>query len=193
MAHAKGLPETRIPAIYRLQMTPTAESSLGMRQLVEALRRRDWREVLFIVGVWFKGLDGLLEILGGSALLTMSPDYVLRVVQFITQDEIVEDPHDYVANALRSAAAQLSVVTEHFVALYLLINGLVKLALVWALLQRVMVAFPLSIAIFSGLGAYQLYRYTLTPAPGLLVLTVLDVAVIAFIYLEYRALREPRR
>jgi uncharacterized membrane protein len=158
-------------------------------RFLAALRRRDWREAFFTLAVWFKGLDGLLEVIGGCVLLSVGPDYVLRVVECLTQDEIVEDPHDYLANALLRAAAHLSVVTEHFVALYLLINGLVKLGLVWALLERVLVAYPLAIAIFGALGAYQLYRYTLTHAPGLLVLSAVDAVVIAFVFLEYRALR----
>jgi uncharacterized membrane protein len=166
------------------------QNESGKRRFIEALRRRDWREVFFILSVCFKGIDGLLELLGGFALFNISPEFVLRIVQFLTQDEIVEDPHDRVANALLRVAARLSPVTEHFMALYLLVHGLVKLGLVWALLRRVVVAYPLSIAVFTGFAAYQLYRYTLTHDPGLLVLTALDVVVITFICLEYRALRQ---
>ncbi|MGH8142169.1 MAG: DUF2127 domain-containing protein [Steroidobacteraceae bacterium] len=97
----------------------------GSSRFVE-WRRRSWRERLFLLGVWLKGIDGGLELLCGLALLTVKPVFVLRTVQFLTQDEIVEDPHDLVANYLLRAAARLSVGTQHFMVLYLLIHGLMN-------------------------------------------------------------------
>lgn len=145
--------------------------------------------MLFLVSVWLKGLDGLLELIGGIALFSVSPAFILNVVRVITQDEIAEDPRDVVANALRDAAGRLSFATEHFMAIYLLVHGVVKLALVWALLARVLFAYPLSIVIFAGFILYQLYRYTFTHGIGLLALSALDIVVIGLIWLEYRALR----
>lgn len=169
-----------------------AEPSIATHSSIERLRRLGARELLFRVSVGFKGLDGLLELIGGATLLTVSPAFILRTVRLLTQDEIAEDPRDLVANALRRIAAHLSFASEHFIALYLLIHGMVKMGLVWALLARVLIAYPLSIAIFAGFIAYQIYRYTFTHSLGLLVLTALDFLVIALIYLEYRALRRGR-
>lgn len=73
-------------------------------------------------------------------------------------------------------------------AIYLLVHGVVKLALVWALLARLLFAYPLSIVIFAGFIIYQLYRYTFTHGIGLLALSALDIVVIGLIWLEYRAL-----
>lgn len=171
---------------------PMADRSFGARQFAAALRRRDWREALFLLSVWLKGLDGVLELLGGAALMTVSPAFILYTVRYLTQDELIEDPRDLVANALLRIASRLSFASDHFIALYLLIHGLVKMSLVWALLRRVLIAYPASIVIFTGFIVYQLYRYTLTPGPGLLALTVLDFVVIALIALEYRALRSGR-
>ena len=157
-----------------------------------AWRRHSWRERLFLLGVWLKALDGALELLGGVALLTVSPAFILQSVQILTQDEIVEDPHDLVANALLRLAAGLSMARQHFMALYLLVHGVVKIALVWALLKRVLMAYPLAILVFATFVAYQLYRYTLTGGLGLLMIAALDAVVIALVYLEYRALRQRR-
>lgn len=151
--------------------------------------RRNPREVLFLVSVWFKGLDGFLELVGGIALFAVTPGLILHVVRFLTQDEITEDPRDLVANALRHSARHLTFATEHFMAVYLLVHGAVKVILVWALLARVLVAYPISMVIFAGFIIYQLYRYTFTHGAGLLFLSGLDVVVIALIFLEYRALR----
>ena len=133
-----------------------------------------------------------MELLGGVALLMVTPAFVLQSVQFLTQDEIVEDPHDLVANTLLRLAERLSLARQHFMALYLLIHGVVKIALVWALLKRVLVAYPVAVLVFAAFIAYQLYRYTLTGGLALLALTALDVVVIALVYMEYRALSQGR-
>ncbi len=152
--------------------------------------RRNVREVLFLLSVWFKGIDGFLELVGGIALLAVTPGLILHVIRSLTQDEITEDPRDLVANALRHFARHLSFATEHFMAVYLLIHGVVKIMLVWALLARALVAYPVSMVIFAGFLVYQLYRYTFTHSAGLLLLSVLDVGVIVLVFLEYRALRQ---
>jgi uncharacterized membrane protein len=131
--------------------------------------------------------------LGGIALFVVTPGLILRVVRVLTQDELTEDPRDLVANALRHAARHLTFATEHFMAIYLLVHGLVKVILVWALLARVLLAYPISMVIFTGFIVYQMYRYTFTHGAGLLILSALDLVVIALILLEYRALRREGR
>lgn len=163
-----------------------------LRCVAEAVLRRGSREVLFLVSVWLKGLDGLLELIGGIALFSVSPAFILHIVRLLTQDEIAEDPRDLIANALRHAAGHLTFATEHFMAMYLLIHGVVKFALVWALLARVLIAYPLSIVIFAGFMIYQLYRYSFTHGIGLLALSAFDIVVIGLVWVEYRALRRRR-
>ena len=165
---------------------------ISLQNFTRILGRRGTREVLFLVSVWLKGLNALSELIGGVALFAVSPPLILHVVRFLTQDEIAEDPRDLVANALRHAAGRLTFATEHFMAIYLLVHGAVKLVLVWALLARVLIAYPASIAIFAGFIVYQLYRYTFTHGAGLLALSAFDFVVIALIFLEYRALRQHR-
>ena|SRR6185437_3957112 len=164
-----------------------------MERISIRLRRRGWRETLFVISVWIKGVDGLLEIFGGAALLSASPGFIVRVVQVLTQDEIAEDPRDLVANYLRRVAARVSFSSEHFMSIYLFIHGALKIVLVWALLRRVLPAYPVSIVVFAGFIGYQLYRYTWKPGVGLLVFSAVDAVVIGLVYLEYRALQTKHR
>ena len=150
--------------------------------------QRNWREKFFLVSVWFKGLDGFLEVVAGVALLSVSPAFLLAFVQEITYQHISDDPHDRIAHALLSAATKMFSSSNHFIAVYMLTHGVVKLALVWGLLRRVLFTYPLSIAVFVGFIAYQVYRFTFAPSAGLIALTLLDIVVIVLIYLEYRAL-----
>lgn len=156
---------------------------------MDSATRSYLRELFFRVGVWLKGLDAILEIIGGVALLLVSPAFILRVVAFLTQDELAEDPRDLVANYVLHVARHLSVGTVHFAAFYLLAHGVVKVALVVALLKRVLSAYPISVIVFGAFIAYQMYRFTLTHSAGLIALSIFDLLVIGLIWLEYQALR----
>ena len=152
-------------------------------------RKAALREFLFRTSVLLKGLDALLEIVGGIALWLISPSFIVRVTAILTQDEIAEDPRDFVANCLRHSAANLSVSGKHFMAIYLLSHGVVKMFAVVALLKNKLWGYPLSIVIFGGFIVYQIYRFTLTGGIGLIALTVFDLVVICLIWLEYRAVK----
>lgn len=150
------------------------------------------RELLFRTSVLLKGLDALFEIVGGIALWAIKPSLIVRLTAVLTQDEIAEDPHDLIAHYFRHAAARLSVSSEHFLAIYLLAHGVVKMFAVVALLKNKIWGYPLSLVVFGGFVVYQIYRFTFTGGVGLLVLTVFDLIVMWLIWLEYRAVKKQR-
>lgn len=147
------------------------------------------RELFFRIGVVLKGLDGLAELAGGIALWFVSPTFIAHLVWWLTAGEISEDPHDIVANFLRREASRFSLSGEHFIAVYLLIHGVIKIGVVSALLKDELWAYPAAIFVFSGFIAYQVYRFTLTGSLGLIALSVFDLIVIVLVWLEYRALK----
>lgn len=156
------------------------------------LARRDrayLRELLFRIAVVLKGLDGALEIAGGIALWIVSPGLITRMVWFLTQGEIMEDPHDLVANFLRHAVRRFSVGSEHFLALYLLGHGVVKIFIVVALLRNKLWAYPLGMVVFGAYVVYQVYLFTLSGSMGMIVLSILDLILIGLVWLEYRAVK----
>ncbi len=159
-----------------------------MRQIPPYLR-----ELLFGVSVWLKGFDAALEIVGGIALWAVRPAWIVRTMGLLTQDEIAEDPHDLVANLLRHAASHFSLTSEHFMAIYLLGHGIVKILVVLALLRNKLWAYPVAIIVFGGFVVYQIYRFALTGSVGLIALSVIDLFVIWFIWLEYRAVKSSTR
>ena len=119
----------------------------------------------------------------------MSSLQLHSVIRVLTEHELSEDPHDLVATYLRNSAQHLTAETQAFAATYLLWHGLVKVALVTALLLKRRRAYPTAILAFLLFLVYQLYRYSHTRAPELLVLSVLDTFVIGLTWLEYRRLR----
>jgi uncharacterized membrane protein len=144
--------------------------------------------LFFTLGVWAKGIDGVLEIIGGVLLFFFGPAQIKSLVRSLTQHELSEDPHDLIANYLLNSVRQLTTGAELFAAVYLLWHGAVKVGLVTALLLRERWAYPVAIIAFALFLAYQLYRWSHTHSVELLVLSVLDIFVIVITWLEYRRL-----
>ena len=157
-------------------------SSLGLRD--EATLR-----TLFRVSLFFKGALSILEILGGLIALFVTRSQVLRVVVAITQEELTEDPHDFIANRVVAAAHAMSLGAQHFAAFYLLSHGIVKTFLVVGLLREKLRYYPVAIAVFVAFIGYQLFRLHLTDSAWLLMLTLIDLIVVWLTWHEYRYLR----
>jgi uncharacterized membrane protein len=104
----------------------------------------------FRVSLVLKGLDGVLELVGGILLLLVTPRQIGDLARFLTQHELAQDPHDFVANSLLHLTSNLSVSASLFGAIYLLLHGLVKIVLVWAVLKNKLWAYPWMIASCSS-------------------------------------------
>jgi uncharacterized membrane protein len=149
-------------------------------------RPRDLLDQTFEVGIILKGVDGALEVIGGLLLLVVSPATIDRVVTSLTQHELSEDPHDFLATHLLKTAHGLTVSAVLFGALYLLAHGLVKVILVGALLKNQLWAYPWTIVFLGVFILYQVYRLSLKPSVGLAALTVFDAVIAWLTYREYR-------
>ena len=148
----------------------------------------------FAVGITLKGLDGILEVVGSVLLLVVSPATIDQLSRTLTQHELSEDPHDFLATHLLHGAGSLTGSSLRFGAAYLLLHGAVKIVLVASLLRDKIWAYPWTIAFLIVFIAYQIYRMTFAFSIGLLGLTVFDVVVVWLTYREYgkqRAARTP--
>jgi uncharacterized membrane protein len=143
----------------------------------------------FEISIIAKGLDGLLELVGGLLLLAVGPSTINRLIVDITQHELSEDPHDLIAARLLHFGAGLTGSAVGFAAVYLLVHGVVKVVLVVALLRNKLWAYPwliVTLVIFIG---YQLYRIALTPTAWLIFLTIFDAFVVWLTWREWRKQR----
>lgn len=144
---------------------------------------------IFTFGILLKGAHAVLECLGGIALAVVSTQSIADFVNVITQDELIEDPNDFVATHLLAVAHGLSVQTKDFYAFYLLSHGVIKVLLVAGLLRNKYWSYPASLVVLGLFVIYQLYRFTYTQGIGLIVLTVFDVIVMILIWHEYTLVR----
>ncbi len=102
---------------------------------------------------------------------------------------MAEDPRDLVANYLLHAPQQLSVSAQHFTAVYLFSHGAIKLWLIVGLLRGRLWYYPTAMVVFWLFIVYQLYRFSFTHSIFLLLITALDIVVIALTWHEYSYLR----
>jgi uncharacterized membrane protein len=140
-----------------------------------------------------KGLDGVLEVVGGVLLLVITPTTIDRVTRWLTQHELSEDPHDFIATHILHAAGKLTTGSLRFGAVYLLLHGLVKIVLVTALLQNRLWAYPWAIVFLLAFIGYQVYRLTFGLSVGLIGLTIFDAIVVWLTWREYLKQRKLAR
>jgi len=144
---------------------------------------------IFEISLLLKGAHALIECIGGLALALVGTSTITSLVNAFTQEELLEDPNDFVATRLLSLAQNFSVSTQRFYAFYLLSHGVIKAFLVVGLLRNKLWAYPVSLVVLGLFIVYQLYRFAYTHGFGLIVLTVFDVFVIGLIWHEYRLVR----
>lgn len=140
----------------------------------------------FRISLALKGADGVLELLGGILLLLVAPSQISSVLRLLTLHELGEDPTDFLATSLVRLADSLTVSASLFAAVYLLLHGLVKVVLVWAVLRNKMWAYPWMIAFLLVFVAYQMYQISLAFSIWLVALTAFDLFIAWLTWHEYR-------
>jgi uncharacterized membrane protein len=127
---------------------------------------------IFDTSLILKGLDGVLELVGGVLLLLVSPKQLTSIITLLTQHELSQDPKDFIATHLLTYTHTLTASVTLFAAAYLLVHGIVKIVLVVALLKEQLWAYPWMIGFLMIFILYQIYRLILHVSVGLIALTV---------------------
>lgn len=140
----------------------------------------------FRISLYLKGLDGLLETLGGILLLLINPDEINRFARWITQGELSQDPHDFIAHHILKTAHDLTGASLVFGAIYLLSHGLVKIVLVFEVLRDHLWAYIGLIGVTALFVVYQSYRLVVKFSVSMLLLTIFDLIIIYLTQNEYR-------
>jgi uncharacterized membrane protein len=146
----------------------------------------------FELGLLFKAFFALLEVAGGFVAFFISERFLLGLILRLTQQQLARHPDNVIANFLIHSAENFSLSTRHFLGIYLLTHGVVKLALIIALWRQKTWSYPAAMIVFALFILYQLYRFSFTHSPWLLILTLLDLSVLWLTWHEYAYLRRLR-
>lgn len=140
---------------------------------------------IFEYSIILKGIDGLLELLAAVFLIFIKPEQIQGFVGFVTHKEILENPHDFLANFLIHSAADIHAATVSYAIIYLLIHAAIKLIAVVGILRKQLWAYPFSLITLGALVIYQVYSMVDSFSIGMLLLTVFDVYILWMIWREY--------
>jgi len=147
----------------------------------------------FQIGIGLKAADAALECIAAAALFAIPASWFTATVVGLTQHELQEDHRDFVATHLLNWAESLTPATTWYYALYLFLHGIVKLALVAALLRGWLWAYPASLLVLAAFVVYQLYRFSLGHSWGLIALSLFDLLVMWLIWREFVEVKRTRR
>ncbi|MEI7885024.1 MAG: DUF2127 domain-containing protein [Clostridia bacterium] len=150
---------------------------------------RNLIHISFDVGLLLKGFNALLEIIGGIALVFLSPSRMNQLTTLVSGKELAEDPTDWLMNYLVNFGHTFSISAQQFTMFYLLSHGTVKMVIILLLWKKKLWAYPLSVVMLIVFIVYQLYHYTSSHSVMLLLLTLLDIAMIVLTVLEYRQMK----
>jgi uncharacterized membrane protein len=153
----------------------------------EAQPKQDVIDKAFHLSLLLKGLNGLLEILGGLLLLVVRPEQINDFAHHLTDAVLARDPDSFWANHFMDWANGIGEGSLLFGAIYLLSHGIVKLFVVIEVWRNRSWAYPLLIVVIGLFVVYQLYYLIFQKVTfGMIFLTVFDLVVIYLTVVEYR-------
>jgi uncharacterized membrane protein len=140
----------------------------------------------FRISLYLKGLDGILEIIGGVLLLLVKPEQINHLARWLTEGELSEDPHDFIARHILKTAHDLTGAGLIFGAIYLLSHGIAKVFLIIQVFRDRLWAYKALIVVIGLFVVYQVYRMIIKFSVSMLLLTIFDLVVIYLTQNEYR-------
>jgi len=144
---------------------------------------------IFEISLFLKGLNGLIEIIGGILIWTINKKEIVYFILNLTENSLSDNPNDFVSNFIVNTIGDFASGSQLLFVVYLLLHGFIKLFLILCLFRNKLWAYPTSIVIFSLFIIYQFYNYYFTHSLELLVWTSLDVIIVILTMHEYRVRR----
>jgi len=156
---------------------------------LQQMRNSKWFDRLYMLTVAVKGFDGLVELIAGLVLM-IAPSELHKLLSFLT-GEARESSHQFMRQLAEYIAHVDTDVTRGgltVVILFLVIHGIVKLSLVYALLRRILWAYPYALGVLVLFLVYQLYVCIVQPSVSMILFALLDAIIVWVVWGEWRKL-----
>lgn len=155
--------------------------------------RKEFLHDIFLIGIFIKGIDGILELIAGIILLITKSNFISNFVQRIFQHELFEDPKDLIANYFVQTSTNISVSLLLFVAIYLIIHGIIKIGIFLGLWYKQAWAYPIAAIVLSLFVIYQSIRLFSNHSIILLFLILVDISIIILLRFEYKRVKHSNK
>jgi len=143
----------------------------------------------FYGGLGIKAVNALFELIGGFIMIALNHEWLNHLIRLIAIPELREDPNDFVMNHLIILGQNLSISSQHSVALYLMLHGTTKIVAIWLLWRKKLWAYIPAVVVFGIFIAYEIYSYMHSQSALTLLIVVIDIAIVVLIILEYKRLK----
>lgn len=151
--------------------------------------KRDYFDILFRLGMWWKIFYGLLNIILGVTLLNFVNNSFTELFYKIMSHELIEDPNDIFLNSVRFIFDKNLVNISYFISIYFIFWGTIGFFLSINLLQLKMWSYPTSLFLMSFFTLYEVYRVTYTHSIVLFIIILIDFCIIWLINNKYIKLK----
>lgn len=161
---------------------------------LQQMRESPWFERLYLLTIVVKGFDGLAEFLAGLALL-IAPQWLHMLLGYLSNEASESSHHfvQYIAEYIGHVDTDIAKGGLVIVILFLLSHGIVKLALVYALIKRMLWAYPYALGVLVLFLIYQIYVCIVQPSVGMAVFALLDIIIVWVVWGEWQKLRQEER
>src|SRR3989338_862615 len=103
---------------------------------------------IFEISLLIKALNAIADLFGGIIVWFTSKAILVTFILNFFQNELSDNPNDYISNFIVNSAAALSISSQFILGAYLFIHGFVKMFLLICLYQKKLWAYPTSLIIF---------------------------------------------
>lgn len=164
-----------------------------MDEHIQKVYANKWFDRVYKIGVAIKGFDGAVELLAGLGLW-LAPGVIHSLLDLV--GDAAQERTGHAAQQIAEYVGRLDASVTNgsltFVIFFLIFHGVIKLGLVYCLLRKIVIAYPMALLALCMFLVYQVYALITEPGPLMAVLTVLDVLIIILVYGEYRKLLSER-
>ncbi len=137
----------------------------------------------FLISVLLKGIISINEVISGIIILFIPPMLFLAFTDWVAH---FIPTSGFIGSHLSAELQSYTARTSRFLAFYFLSRGSVKVFLIWAMLKKILWAYPAAIAVMGAFVLYQLYQIATTHSILVIGITVFDLVVMYFIWREYK-------
>jgi uncharacterized membrane protein len=138
--------------------------------------------------IYFKGAIGILQALAGTILLLIGPNMISNMIETSLEKD-VGNPRSILHGILLKLSEISSLNIHLFIALFMIVHGLVFIAAVFALIHKRMWAFPTAGLLLLLFIIYQVYHLSRNFSFIMMILTSIDIIIFVLLSLEYRRLK----
>lgn len=145
-------------------------------------------EKIFMAGMWWRMVYGILRILFGLAVLKVVGMPLVDVVTTLMGHELVEDPNDMLYVFFSHILAGHPLYISYFFSIYFIFWGILDVVLSYNLIKHRLWAFPASFILIGSFILYESVRFAGNHSLILFSAMLIDISILWLVWREYKRL-----